>query len=90
MLPATTDRVLANALESVNDDIHERTERRVTHCAASGRQAIDRRLAELDRESDIERAREANACCPSRGLSSARLGPVSVGGLKQLAAIISY
>jgi hypothetical protein len=41
--------------------IRRRAEESVRSCAAAGPEAIDRRLAELDREWDIERTLEANA-----------------------------
>jgi hypothetical protein len=47
--------------EHVSEAIRRKTEGRVACAAAGGRPAIDRRLAELDREWDIERTLEANA-----------------------------
>lgn len=61
MLPTTADRVPANTSADVNAEIRAETERRVAACAAGGPAAIDRRLAELDAEWDIERTLEANA-----------------------------
>lgn len=61
MLPATTERVAVNTDEEVNERIRRRTEQSVALCAAAGPEAIERRLAELDREWDIERTLEANA-----------------------------
>ena len=61
MIPSTTQRVPRNTAGHVNDEIRRRTEESVARCAAAGPEAIDRRLAELDREWDIERTLEANA-----------------------------
>ena len=61
MLPATTSRVSEMTAETVNAEIRRQTEERVAHYASAGGEAIQRRLEELDREWDIERALEANA-----------------------------
>lgn len=61
MTPSTTARVPAHTAGHVNEDIRRRTEENVARVAAAGPAAIDRRLAELDREWDIERTLEANA-----------------------------
>jgi hypothetical protein len=61
MIPSTTDRVPKHTADKINKRIHRETEDRVERCRAAGREAIDRRLAELDREWDIERTLEANA-----------------------------
>lgn len=61
MIPSTVERVPQHTAEHVNEDIRRQTEERVARCAAAGREAIYRRLAELDREWDIERVLEANA-----------------------------
>jgi len=61
MLPSTVERVPQHTAEHVNAEIRRQTEERVARCAAAGREAIDRRLAELDHEWDIERTLEANA-----------------------------
>src|SRR4051812_553093 len=61
MLPSTTRRVPQHTAAHVNEQIRRDTEARVARVAARGRPAIDRRLAELDREWDIERTLEANA-----------------------------
>lgn len=60
MLPATTARVEHATSESVNERIAADTRRRLRHLADHPRD-IGRRLAELDREWDIERTLEANA-----------------------------
>ncbi|HVK09136.1 MAG TPA: DUF2892 domain-containing protein, partial [Gemmataceae bacterium] len=61
MFPSTTQRVPQSTADHVNDRIRREAEARVARCAAGGRPAIDHRLAELDREWDIERTLEANA-----------------------------
>lgn len=61
MLPSTAGRVPENTAESLNYRIRHEMELRVARVVAAGRSAIDRRLAELDREWDIERTLEANA-----------------------------
>lgn len=72
MLPATADRVTENTAESVNERIRRTTEEHVARCAAGGPAAIDRRLAELDREWDVERYVETLA--PSFTLAGMTLG----------------
>ncbi|AMV40220.1 DUF2892 domain-containing protein [Planctomyces sp. SH-PL62] len=61
MIPTTVTRVPEHTAEHVNDDIRRRTQEDIARIAAQGPEAIDRRLAELDREWDIERTLEANA-----------------------------
>lgn len=65
MIPSTTARVPAHTAGHVNEQIRRRTEEAVAAVAAAGPAAIDRRLAELDREWDIERTLEANAATVS-------------------------
>ena len=65
MIPSTVERVPQHTSEHVNEQIRRETEERVARCAAAGREAIDRRLAELDREWDVERTLEANAATAS-------------------------
>lgn len=65
MIPTTVDRVPEHTAAHVNEEIRRQMQRRVAQCAAGGRAAIDRRLAELDREWDIERTLEANAAAAS-------------------------
>jgi hypothetical protein len=65
MFPSTVQRVPDNTAEHVNDQIRRQTEERVAQYAAEGSAAIERRLAELDREWDIERTLEANASMAS-------------------------
>lgn len=59
MIPSTVNRVPLHTIGAVNEGIRRRTEKRVAKIAAEGPGAIDRRLAELDREWDIDRAVEA-------------------------------
>ncbi|MFZ5831854.1 MAG: YgaP family membrane protein [Planctomycetota bacterium] len=61
MIPSTTERVPLHTTESINREIYRKTEAKVAAASMGGPQAIDRRLQELDREWDIERALEANA-----------------------------
>ena len=60
MFPATTKRVSANTPDAVNLRIRQQTEARLAYYADHPEQ-IPERLAELDREWDIERLLEANA-----------------------------
>ncbi|MCE9561279.1 MAG: hypothetical protein K8U57_04425 [Planctomycetes bacterium] len=61
MLPPSAQRVPESTAPHVNDEIRRRTEASIARHAAAGTAAIERRLAELDREWDIERTLEANA-----------------------------
>jgi hypothetical protein len=61
MIPSTVERVPRHTAEHVNEQIRRQTDARVARLAAAGPAAIERRLAELDREWDIERTLEANA-----------------------------
>lgn len=72
MAPSTANRVPSNTARHVNERIRARTEDNVARYAAAGPEAIDRRLRELDREWDIERAVEAMA--PSFSLLGLALG----------------
>lgn len=65
MIPSTVDRVPQNTAEHVNQGIRCHTEDRVSRCAAAGQKAIDRRLAELNNEWDIELTLNANAAAAS-------------------------
>lgn len=65
MIPSTVERVPLHTSAPVNEQIHYQTEMNIGHYAAAGPEAIDRRLAELDREWDIERTLEANAATVS-------------------------
>lgn len=61
MIPANIDRVRVNTDETVNEEIRRQTEKSVECVAAGGPAAIERRLAELDLEWDIERYVETMA-----------------------------
>jgi hypothetical protein len=61
MISDTATRVRENTAAATNDAIKRQTEERVSYYAGAGREAIDCRLQELDREWDIERALEAHA-----------------------------
>ncbi len=61
MLPATTRRVSDHTDAYVNEAIQLRTEEKIAEAITAGPYGIENRLAELDREWDIERALEANA-----------------------------
>jgi hypothetical protein len=61
MIPTTTSRVPLHTSSRYNQRISEQTARNVARYAQQGPAAIDRRLAELDREWDIERLLETNA-----------------------------
>jgi hypothetical protein len=95
MIPSTVGRVPQHTAESVNQRIRRQTEANVARVAAGGPQAIARRLAELDREWDIERTLEANASTVSLvGVSlAARYGrkwlalPAAVAGFLLLHAV---
>lgn len=65
MLPSTVDRVPRNTAPHVNARIRRQIEENVARYAAEGRASIDRRLAELDREWDVERLLETNASIAS-------------------------
>jgi hypothetical protein len=61
MFPSTWERVRHNTSDAVNQRIRSRTERTVAECIRRGRAAIERRLAELEEEWDIERYLETMA-----------------------------
>src|SRR5436305_9694744 len=61
MLPSTTERVPQHTPARYNEAIRRQTEANVARFADADPETIDRRLAELDREWDIERTLEANA-----------------------------
>ena len=65
MIPATMARVPQQTDPEVNQAIRRRTQDNIARCAAGGLSAVNRRLAELDREWDIERLLEANAATAS-------------------------
>ena len=61
MLPSTAARVPEHTAPEINERIRQATQDRIALTAAAGPDAIQRRLDELDREWDVERAIEANA-----------------------------
>jgi hypothetical protein len=61
MIPKTTTRVQDNTDETLNERIHAQTKRNVAYFGGQGKERINRRLEELDREWDVERVLEANA-----------------------------
>lgn len=86
-LPSTVNRVPAHTDERVNQQIRMRTQRSVDYHRQNP-QLIERRLAELDKEWDIERTLEANAATlivagSALGLTASRRFlaiPLAVGG----------
>ena len=73
LVPPTTYRVPRHTDPDVNERIRRQTENSVGRSAGNPR-LIEKRLRELDREWDIERALEANAAAVSLlGLSLGRL-----------------
>lgn len=61
MIPSTVDRVPNQTSDKINEQIRRQTWRSLTHYGSAGPEAIDRRLAQLDQEWDIERTLETNA-----------------------------
>ena len=61
MLPRTTARLIEQTPDYINDRIRKKTEENIARYSAAGPEAIRQRLAELDREWDIERFLEVNA-----------------------------
>ena len=73
-IPDTPARVPQQTHEAINRQIRGETERRIATYRHRGSRAIRRRLAELDREWDIERTLESNAAIVSLiGLGLGRL-----------------
>jgi len=60
MLPATATRVEEHTAEHINEQIRRQTEENISRTAAAGPAAIERRLAELDQEWDMERTLQTN------------------------------
>lgn len=63
----TEDRVRAHTRPEINDWLDNDLERRIRFYAGQDREEISRRIEQLDREWDIERAIEANAAGLSVG-----------------------
>ena len=61
MLPSSVERVPRNTAPKVNQRIRRQTVANLSRYRGATRAEIERRLEELDREWDIERAIEANA-----------------------------
>jgi hypothetical protein len=61
MFTPTSDRVSHNTAETVNEQIRRQTEQTIADCIRHGPAAIDRRIAELDGEWDVERCLETVA-----------------------------
>jgi hypothetical protein len=61
MFPATNERVSLNTDEQINQQIRRQIECNVMHYSHAGPAEIDRRLAQLDAEWDIERYLETMA-----------------------------
>jgi hypothetical protein len=72
MFTSTAERVSSNTSDDINRSIREQTERNVAECIRRGPPAIERRLAELDEEWDIERYLETMA--PTFSLIGLALG----------------
>lgn len=72
IVPSTAHRVERHTPRSVRVRIREETDAAVERVALAGPEAIDARLAELDREWDIERRLEVNAALV--GLAGVGLG----------------
>jgi hypothetical protein len=61
VIATTHDRVPQHTAPAINERIQRQIDANVAHFASAGRTAISRRLAELDREWDIERYVETMA-----------------------------
>jgi hypothetical protein len=81
------DRVRARTKSEINRDIDQQLERRLRFYAVQDKQTISERLAELDREWDIERTLEANAAAV--GLLGLILGATSSRKWFFLPALVS-
>ena len=60
MFPATTARVPEHTTEDVNERIQRQTDENIASYGSAGPAVIGLRLAELDREWDVERALQTN------------------------------
>jgi hypothetical protein len=76
---AEADRVRANTSDEVNARIDREIEERVRDYAARGPEEITRRIAELDREWDMERLLETNASA----LAGAGVGLAALTGSRK-------
>lgn len=65
MIPKSTTRVEDSTAPRINARIKKASDRSAARHARAGLSSVDRRLDELDREWDIERALEANAAAAS-------------------------
>lgn len=65
MLPTTVNRVPRHTSEEANERIRRSMKKHVAQYMHATPQAIEKRLQQLDREWDIERALEANAAAVS-------------------------
>ena len=87
MVATTAGRVPQQTSEEVNREIRATTQQNIQRCGTS-REAIDRRLRQLDEEWDIERCLEANAaaamlvgaCLTAVGGRKFLVLPIAVGG----------
>ena len=86
MVPSSAERVPTHTAEDVNRRIRQEMESRIAYYADHPVE-IDRRLGELDREWDIERAIEANAS--TLALAGVALGVTSDRRWLALPALVS-
>jgi hypothetical protein len=61
VIPSSAERVPAHTAPDINEKIRRRTEQDIAYFGSAGKEAIEQRLRELDREWDVERLLEANA-----------------------------
>ncbi len=61
MIPSSMERVPSSTAPEINREIRQETRQNLADIVADGRVAINDRLAELEREWDIERLLECNA-----------------------------
>jgi hypothetical protein len=59
--PASADRVRRSTPEHINRQIDRSTDESIALLSGQSREAIERRISELDREWDVERLLEVNA-----------------------------
>jgi hypothetical protein len=59
--PASADRVRRSTPEHINRQIDRSTDESIALFSGQSREAIERRISELDREWDVERVLEVNA-----------------------------